>query len=97
MGLLKEFGGNLVLRENWARKVLKSMDWIKRKGTTGKVKPSKKFLEKEKFTFQRNISYAILYNDVPSVLALNLDQTPPFLSLSGELYLFIKGVKKCSH
>ena len=97
LGLLNEFGGGLELTENWARNVLKSMNWTKRKGTTGKVEPSKKFLEEEKFTFQRNISYVILDNDVPSALALNLDQTPPFLSLSGELYIFIKGVKKCSH
>lgn len=60
-GLLKEFGGALELTENCARNVLKSMNWTKRKGTTGKVEPSKKFLEEEKFTFQRKISNALYW------------------------------------
>ena len=54
------------------------MNWTKRKDTTGNVEPSKRFLEEEKFTFQRKISDVILNHDVPSALALNLDQT--FLS-----------------
>ena len=37
---LSEFGGGITLIDNWARGVLKSMDWVKRKGTTGKVEPS---------------------------------------------------------
>ena len=53
--LLKEYGGHLQLTEDWARSLLISMDWVKRKGTTGKVEPSEKFLEEEKFTFQRAI------------------------------------------
>ena len=56
--------------ENWPRNVLKSMNWTKRKGTTGKVEPSKKFLEEEKCTFQGKISNVILHH------VLNLDQTP---------------------
>ena len=51
----------------------------------------------KKFSFQRKISNVILDHDVPSALVLNLDQTPPFLCLSGEVYIFIKGVKKCSY
>ena len=39
--LLLEFGGSITLTENWARGVLKNMNWVKRKGTTGKVEPSK--------------------------------------------------------
>ena len=76
LDFLKKFGGGLELTENQARNVLKSMNWTKRKATTAKVKPSKKFLEEEKFTFQRKISNVILDHDVPSALVLNLDQTP---------------------
>ena len=36
--ILREFGGSLELIEGWARNVLKGMDWVKRKGTTGKSK-----------------------------------------------------------
>ena len=39
--LLLEFGGSVKLTENWARCVLKNMNWVKRKGTTGKKEPSK--------------------------------------------------------
>ena len=37
------------LTEHWARNVLKSMNWTKRNGTTGKVELSKKFPKEEKF------------------------------------------------
>ena len=52
---LKNFGGHIALTEGWARGVLKSMDWSKRKSATGKVEPSKQFLLEEKLTFQRRI------------------------------------------
>ena len=48
---LSEFGGTITLTEDWARGILRSMDWIKRKATTGKVEPSTQFLAEEKFTF----------------------------------------------
>ena len=38
--LLKENEGSLQLTEDWARGVLKSMNWVNRKGTTGKVEPT---------------------------------------------------------
>ena len=74
--LLREFGGSLELTEGWARSVLKSMDWVKRKGTTGKIEPCSKFLEEEKFTFQRAIGKVVSDHDIPIELVLNLDQTP---------------------
>ena len=51
------------------------MEWVKRKGTTGKTEPSDGFLAEEKFTFQRAISTAVLENDTPRDLIINLDQT----------------------
>ena len=41
------------------------MNWIKQKGKTGKVELSKRFLEKENFTFQKKISSVILDHDIP--------------------------------
>ena len=38
---LYQFGENVILRVMWARGYLKSIDWVKRKGTTSKVEPSK--------------------------------------------------------
>ena len=74
--LLEEYSRSLQLTEGWARNVLKSMNWTKRKGTTGKVDPSDQFLLEEKLTFQRNIAEAMHEHDIPEDLVVNLDQTP---------------------
>ena len=49
--LFKEIGGSLQLTEDRARGVLRSMKWMKRKGTTWETEPSKQFLLVEKLTF----------------------------------------------
>ena len=56
---LKDFEGLIALTEGWARGVLKSIGWSKRKGTTGKIKPSKQFLLEEKLIYQRRIASII--------------------------------------
>ena len=52
---LKDFGGHIVLTKIWSRGVLKSVEWPKRKDTTGKIGPSEQFLLEEKLTFQKRI------------------------------------------
>ena len=37
---MSKFGKSVIMTDIWARGVLKSIDWIKRKGTTRNVKPS---------------------------------------------------------
>ena len=49
--LLKEIGGSLELIEDWAQGVIKSMNCTNRKGTTGKIEPSKQLLLEEKLSF----------------------------------------------
>ena len=66
----------LELTEDWAQGVLKSINWTKRKGTTGKIEPSKQFLLEEELTFQKKISGVIFEHDIPKELIINLDQTP---------------------
>ena len=73
---LNDFGGHIALAESWAGGVLKSMEWSKRKGTTGKIEPSKQFLLVEKLTFQRHIASIIEEHEIPKELILNLAQTP---------------------
>ena len=51
----KENEGSLQLTEDWAGGVLKSINWVKRKGTTEKIEPSQQFLLEEKLTFQKKI------------------------------------------
>ena len=47
------------------------MDWMKKEGTAGKVGPCAKFLEEDKFSFQRAISKFVLEHDIPLDLLLN--------------------------
>ena len=68
---MKGFGGSLALTEVQVRKVLKNMDWMKKEGTAGKVGPCAKFLEEDKFSFQRAISKFVLEHDIPLDLLLN--------------------------
>ena len=49
---LKDFGGHIALTEGWARGVLKSIEWSKRKSIIGNIEPSKQFLLVEKLTFK---------------------------------------------
>ena len=72
----KIVGGHNVLTKDWAKGVLKSLEWSKRKDTTSKTEPSKQFLLEEKLIFQRRISFIIQEHDIPKKLTLNLDQTP---------------------
>ena len=91
--ILKDFGGHILLTEGWARGVLKSMEWSKRKGTTGKIKPSKQFLLEEKLTFKIRNSSIIQEHDITKELLLNLDQTPLSYVSPGKYTFNPKGAK----
>ena len=90
---LSEFGGTITLTEDWARGILRSMDWVKRKATTGKVEPSTQFLAEEKFTFQKAISTYVHDHDIPTDLIINLDQTPLSYVSPGKYTFNMKGAK----
>ena len=70
--LWKDFGGDLVLTEKWAKEVLEKLQWNKRKGATGKVYPSPQFLAEEKFSFQRNKSALGSEHDIPPCFMINI-------------------------
>ena len=67
------------------------MEWVKRQGTTGKVEPSEKFLQEEKFSYEREISRIILNHDIPLDPVLNLDQTPLSYVSPGKYTFCVKG------
>ena len=69
------------------------MNWTKKKGTTGKIEPSKQFLLEEKLTFQKKISGVIFEHDIPKELIINLDQTPLSYVSPGKCTFDVKGVK----
>ena len=83
--IVKGVWGSSRVNKNWARNIFKSKNWTKRKATTGKLEPSKKFLEEEKFTYQKKISNVILGN-IQQVRSLKIPEfsvpsLPPCLSL----------------
>ena len=50
--LLKEYGGDLVLTDKWARGVLEKLTWwSKHKGTTGKLNPPPSVFRRRKLHF----------------------------------------------
>ena len=69
------------------------MNWVKRKGTTGKIEPFQQSFLEEKLTFQKKISGAIFYHDIPKELIVNLDQTPLSYVSPGKYNFDVKGVK----
>ena len=93
LNTLSEFGGTITLTEDWARGILQSMDWVKRKATTGKVEPSAQFLAEGKFTFQKAISTYVYDHDIPTDLIINLDQTPLSYVSPGKYTFNMKGAK----
>ena len=91
--ILREFEGSLERTECWDQTVLKGMNWVKIKGTTGKLEPCPKFLEEENFTFQHAISKFVSDHDIPLELVLNLDQTPLSYVSPGKYTIDLKGSK----
>ena len=65
------------------------MNWAKRKGTNGKIEPSKRFLLEEELTFQKKI----FEHDTPKELSINFDQTPLSYVSPGKYTCDVKGVK----
>ena len=91
--ILREYGGSFELTEGLSQNILKAVDWVKRKGVTGKVEPCPKFLEEEKFTFQCATSKFVSDHDIPIKLVLNLDQTPLSYVLPEKQIFDLKGSK----
>ena len=88
---MREFGGVLELIEGWTGNIFKNMDWVKRKGTTGKVEPYTKFLEEDKFLFQLAISKFVSKHDLSIDLVPNVDQTSVSYVSSGKYTFDLKG------
>ena len=54
--ILSKFGGYITLTEDWAGGIVQSIDWVKRKGTNGKIEPFPQLRAEERFTFQKSIA-----------------------------------------
>ena len=69
------------------------MKCSKTKGTTGKIEPSQQFISEEKLIFQKKISGANFYYDIPTESIVNLDQTPLSYVSPGKYAFQVKGVE----
>lgn len=74
--LMTKNGGNIKLSTKWARGVLKSMDWVKRRGTTAKTAMNPALYEELTFNWKRKIANAVFENRIHKEMILNFDQTP---------------------
>ena len=72
---LSEFPGHINLTNDWSRATLQSTDWVKCKGTNGKIEPSSQLQTEERFIFQKSIATAVYDHDTSSNFINNLDQT----------------------
>ena len=73
---LAKNGGNIKLSTKLARGVLKSMNWVKRRGTTAKKHMNPALYEELTFNWKRKIANAVFENRIHKEMVLNFDQTP---------------------
>ena len=72
--LLRENGGNIDLTRDWARSLLRRLNFTKRKSTKG-VKTIASDFENIKSEYLQRIDTAVSENHIPSNLIINWDQT----------------------
>ena len=68
-------GGNITLSIKWARNILKSMNCVKRRGTTAKRAMNPSHYDELVFTWKKKIAEKGFQHNVPKDLILNFDQT----------------------
>ena len=69
-------GGNIPLSIKWARNILKSMNWVKRRGTSIKRAMNPSLYDKLAFTWKKKIAKKVFQHNIPKDLILNFDQPP---------------------
>ena len=76
--VLLQNGSSIKLTTKWARRILKSVKWSKRRGTTAKNKMKPALYEELTFSWKKDIVNLVLQHNIleVEVLILNLDQTP---------------------
>ena len=68
-------GGKIDLTVKWARGILKSMNWVKRKGTTAKQTINPALYDGIAFTWKKKIAEKVFEHKIHDDLILNFDQT----------------------
>lgn len=68
---LSKNGGNVNLTTKWAQEILKSIDWVKRRGTI-----AKREMNSLTFTRKRKNANSLFEHGIHNEMSLNFDQTP---------------------
>ena len=84
-------GGSIELSVKWARGILKSMDWSKRRGTTAKREINPALYEELCFSWKRDIASLIFHHKIPEALIFNMDQTPLGLTSASKVSFAPRG------
>ena len=69
-------GGKVNPTVKWARDILKSMNWVKRRGTTAKRTMNPALYDELAFTWKKKIAEKVFEYKIHNDLILNFDQTP---------------------
>ena len=69
-------GGKINLTVKWARGILKSMNWVKRRGTTAKLTMNPALYDELAFTWKKKIAEKVFEHKIHNDLILSFDQTP---------------------
>ena len=72
--MLEENGGSIRLTTKWARGVLKSLDWVKRRYTTAKTEMKPALYEELTSSQKRKIANVIFEHKIQKEIILNFDQ-----------------------
>ena len=81
---LSKNGGNVNLTTKWAQEILKSINWVKRRGTTAKREMNSPLHEALTFTRKRKNANSLFEHGIHNEMSLNFDQTP--LAFAGPFY-----------
>ena len=73
--MLEGNSGSITLTTKWARGVLKSLDWVKRRYTTAKGEINPALYKELTFSWKRKIANTIFEHKIQEEMILNFDQT----------------------
>ena len=73
--MLEENGGSITLTAEWARGVLKSLDWVKRRYTTARREMNPGLHNELTFSWKRKIANAHFEHEIHKEMTFDFDQT----------------------
>ena len=91
---LAKNGGPITLSVKWARGILKSMDWSKKRGTTAEREMNPALYEELSFSWKRDIAGNIFNHKIPEAPIFNMDQTPLGQTSASKVSFAPRGSKK---